>query len=158
MGRLATTPSLPVGVLRPRRKLLGELDEDWQLQAACRGKNPDLWHPEQGDQATAEQARRVCAGCPVRVECLAHAIVANEPLAIWGGCTERQRRVVRRGLGKRQTDPIRWLARLVSRLEKLDRDDGSHGTSLMYARGCHCPACSLAASLDRSESKLRRSA
>jgi hypothetical protein len=36
-------------------------------------------------------ARETCAACPVREECLQHALVNNETSGIWGGTTDRER-------------------------------------------------------------------
>lgn len=41
-----------------------------------------------------EQARAICAGCPVREACLAAGIAEDH--GIWGGLTPRERRVLRR--------------------------------------------------------------
>jgi WhiB family redox-sensing transcriptional regulator len=46
------------------------------------------------------RAKRVCASCRVREECLAYAIETNQVSGIWGGLTEDERRPLRR----------RWLA------------------------------------------------
>lgn len=46
-------------------------------------------------QATRE-AKAICRGCPVRRECLAYALANREPFGIWGGCSERERRRLRR--------------------------------------------------------------
>jgi WhiB family redox-sensing transcriptional regulator len=40
-------------------------------------------------------AKEVCARCPVRVECLEHALTAREQFGIWGGLGERSRRKLR---------------------------------------------------------------
>jgi hypothetical protein len=40
------------------------------------------------------RARRVCANCPVRVDCLEYAIAADE-WGIWGGLDREQRRALR---------------------------------------------------------------
>ena len=40
------------------------------------------------------EARRLCRRCPVRDECLAHAVAHNEPVGIWGGLTPSERRTV----------------------------------------------------------------
>jgi WhiB family redox-sensing transcriptional regulator len=62
----------------------------WQADAACRGTDPNLWFPERG--ATLAEARQVCAGCPVRAECLEWALDNNQSLGVWGGLSERARR------------------------------------------------------------------
>ena len=43
-------------------------------------------------------ARAICAACPVRGQCLAYAITADERFGIWGGLDPRQRRTLRRRL------------------------------------------------------------
>lgn len=37
------------------------------------------------------EAMDFCVGCPVRLQCLHHAIRNREPLGVWGGVSERQR-------------------------------------------------------------------
>ncbi|WP_338683853.1 WhiB family transcriptional regulator [Streptomyces acidiscabies] len=44
---------------------------DWMGDALCAQNDPDLWHPEPG--ANYGQAERICADCPVREACTAHA-------------------------------------------------------------------------------------
>lgn len=41
-----------------------------------------------------EAAKRVCARCPVMVECREHALLQPEPYGVWGGLTAAERRVV----------------------------------------------------------------
>ena len=36
-------------------------------------------------------AKAVCAGCPVRRECLDHALTSGEPYGVWGGLSEGER-------------------------------------------------------------------
>lgn len=69
----------------------------WQRRGLCRTRNPDLFfHPdhERGAerQRRDERAQQVCYACPVRQECLAHAISCREPYGVWGGTTETERR------------------------------------------------------------------
>lgn len=68
----------------------------WQVEAACRGMDPDLFFPGRGESTAA--ARAVCQECPVRQECLDHAMEDGhlEKWGVWGGTTERQRRQLRR--------------------------------------------------------------
>jgi WhiB family transcriptional regulator, redox-sensing transcriptional regulator len=65
-------------------------DANWQDSARCLGLNPDLFYPE--NQTLAREAKEVCDGCPVRVECLEYAIEKGERFGVWGGLTERERR------------------------------------------------------------------
>lgn len=72
-----------------------DLDPDgWRLSAACRGHNPDIWHPEKGDTRTAAIAHAICNTCPVIDPCRTHAIEHRER-GIWGGTSERQRKTIR---------------------------------------------------------------
>jgi WhiB family transcriptional regulator, redox-sensing transcriptional regulator len=66
---------------------------DWRDQAACRGLNPDLFFPERG--ANAGLPKRVCAACPVRPDCLAESLAANEQFGVWGGLSKLERRAIR---------------------------------------------------------------
>jgi WhiB family redox-sensing transcriptional regulator len=69
---------------------------DWQLMGSCRGADSArFFHPDgergasRGRRETA--AKRVCASCPVRAECAAHALATREPYGVWGGFTETER-------------------------------------------------------------------
>jgi WhiB family transcriptional regulator, redox-sensing transcriptional regulator len=62
----------------------------WAKRAACRGMDTALFFPGQGDGATL--AKETCAGCPVRAECLEHAVAVGEAFGIWGGLNEKGRR------------------------------------------------------------------
>lgn len=70
----------------------------WEL-GACVGMDPELFHPHDGENAKAEAARAVCAGCPVRNECLDDAVTANVQYGVWGGTTPRERRRLRKARG-----------------------------------------------------------
>jgi len=65
----------------------------WQYRAACRGADPDLFFPQQGE--SADPARRVCARCPVRAQCLEYALANAIWHGVWGGLAERERRELR---------------------------------------------------------------
>lgn len=69
------------------------LDEIW-AKAACRGMaEEDIFFPDRSHGPNgADAAKAVCAGCPVRVECLEHALEAQEEYGVWGGTTPAERR------------------------------------------------------------------
>lgn len=58
-----------------------QLDQDWRTNAACRGMDPNLFHPTPITQLGANRqrpkleqrsiawAKSICAGCPVGAEC-----------------------------------------------------------------------------------------
>jgi WhiB family redox-sensing transcriptional regulator len=59
---------------------------DWRLRAACRRADPELFFPvsQSGpslDQVT--QAKAICAGCPVRQQCLAFALDTRQDHGVW---------------------------------------------------------------------------
>ncbi|MEW2353269.1 WhiB family transcriptional regulator [Spirillospora sp. NPDC029432] len=60
----------------------------WMDRAECVG-SWELFFPDHADPGPA---KRICAGCGVRDQCLGHALVAGEPYGIWGGLTPGERR------------------------------------------------------------------
>ena len=48
----------------------------------CR-RDPDLWFAE--SPRDLEQAKALCADCPIKAECLAGALARGEPWGVWGG-------------------------------------------------------------------------
>lgn len=72
---------------------------EWTKRAACRGTDdPDLFFRD--DTASVAEAKRICASCPVRAQCLAKGLELSaretdaellEDLGIWGGLTARER-------------------------------------------------------------------
>jgi len=83
---------------------------DWQLSAACRDADPSVFFyadNERGDPRSGRvrAAKQVCRGCPVRAQCLDHALEARESHGIWGGYTEdERRRLPRTGEGGKPTN------------------------------------------------------
>lgn len=73
--------------------LLGEAME-WQERALCAQTDPEAFFPEKG--GSTREAKRICSGCEVRVECLEYALENDERFGIWGGMSERERRKQRR--------------------------------------------------------------
>jgi WhiB family transcriptional regulator, redox-sensing transcriptional regulator len=80
---LAFSPGAAVPLPRPGAA------GDWTLLAECQYTDPDLFHS--GDPGQTWHAKRVCAACPVREECLEYALSAGEKWGVWGGTSERQR-------------------------------------------------------------------
>jgi len=62
----------------------------WRKRAACRGIDPEVFYPATDEEA--EEAKAICATCPVHQACLEHALAHREREGVWGGCTERERR------------------------------------------------------------------
>jgi WhiB family redox-sensing transcriptional regulator len=65
-------------------------------EAVCRGADPELFHPGRGRTIDNATAKAICAACPVANDCLEYALDAGIEHGIWGGTSERQRRVMRR--------------------------------------------------------------
>lgn len=63
--------------------------------AACRDADPDLFFPE--DRTRVEEARAICAGCPLLASCQDWAL-RHERHGIWGATTAGERRSARRRL------------------------------------------------------------
>ena len=69
---------------------------NWQMRAACRDLDDSMFfHPERERGLTRvrreQRAKQICAGCPVRARCRAHALSVREPYGVWGGLTESER-------------------------------------------------------------------
>ena len=62
----------------------------WRLKGACRGLDPAVFYPV--SEEDADEAKAVCANCPVREPCLEWALANREHDGVWGGATERERR------------------------------------------------------------------
>lgn len=67
-----------------------EHQHEWMAQGLCANLPPSTFFPSDG--AGVEVARRICATCPVRAECLEHALAERIDHGVWGGCSERERR------------------------------------------------------------------
>ncbi len=50
---------------------------------ACLEADPAIFFSD--DMAVVARAKQVCAGCPVRAQCLAGALQRHEPHGVWGG-------------------------------------------------------------------------
>lgn len=71
---------------------------EWADHGACIDEDPDLFFPERG--ASIAPARAICRLCPVKAECLEHALRNDERHGIWGGMSERERRRIRSARGR----------------------------------------------------------
>lgn len=72
---------------------------DWQLRGRCRSTGPELFFHPEGERGAARVARDraaklVCATCPVREQCAAHALTVQEPYGVWGGMSEDDREAI----------------------------------------------------------------
>ena len=133
----------------------------WMDDAACRDAKQDLFFPEVGESADA--AKRLCAECPVRAECLAWGL--HEDAGIFGGMNRKAREKLAAG-GWQAGDPlppIKLQAFAVQSL-RVKREAGDtflacHGTEGGFAEHRRraekvCPVC--AAWQERRRAMQRR--
>jgi WhiB family transcriptional regulator, redox-sensing transcriptional regulator len=64
--------------------------------AACQSCDPELFHPFPKDRGAIDAARAICAGCAIRLDCLALALSIPDAQGIWGGMTEPERALHRK--------------------------------------------------------------
>ena len=70
---------------------------EWQQEGNCRNLDVSVFFlPDETARGVRRQreikAKAICAYCPVRPRCAAHALTTREPYGIWGGFTEAERR------------------------------------------------------------------
>lgn len=71
---------------------------DWFDDALCKGLQ-DHFFPQKEDEGGLAQLnylRTICAGCPVKVECLQSALDNGDENGVWGGKSGKQIRNYRR--------------------------------------------------------------
>ncbi|MFM9634101.1 MULTISPECIES: WhiB family transcriptional regulator [Streptomyces] len=95
--------------------MVGDQD-DWGAWAVCRSADPEELFAE---GAAQNRAKVLCTGCPVRTECLAHALDHRIEHGVWGGMTERERRA----LLKRRPTVTSWRRLLESARAEHGRYD-----------------------------------
>jgi len=77
-------------------------DTDWMASAKCQGVPLDVMFPNcrgHGSETAVAHAKAVCAGCPVRRECLEYALSFSgfeDMVGVFGGLTPGERRRLRR--------------------------------------------------------------
>lgn len=84
---------------------------DWRAAGACLSADPDLFFPISKGAVTDQQvtvALSVCAGCPVREQCLDFAMQTAEVNGIWGGTTPEERIRARRKATRRRKEAQAW--------------------------------------------------
>lgn len=101
----------------------------WRARAACKGMDPDVWFDD-----NPTHAKTICAGCPVRDDCLDFAQTNFVRDGVYGGYTEAERRKLRRR--KRGPRPI---------FMREGDGDARHGSVNGYVnQKCRCPECCAA--------------
>lgn len=66
-------------------------NEQWKLEAACRGLDTNMFYLEKGTSARSSiKAKNICIKCPVHKECINQH--HDEDIGIFGGLSPKQRR------------------------------------------------------------------
>ncbi|WP_153453427.1 WhiB family transcriptional regulator [Streptomyces smaragdinus] len=98
---------VPTARVPRQRSRAADDDGPWHADAACRRDEAGLFFAP-SKEPTADRlsreaaAKRVCARCPVMLDCREHALLQPEPYGVWGGLTAAERRVV---LSRRRRRP-----------------------------------------------------
>ncbi|WP_328485984.1 WhiB family transcriptional regulator [Streptomyces zaomyceticus] len=91
----------------PQSTLRSIADHSWHAHAACYGITPKeadrLFFHGPRNTRDRQQAKQVCAGCPVRLDCLNFALENKVEWGMWGGLTLKER--------------AKWRAQLDDRLD-----------------------------------------
>jgi len=67
-----------------------QAETQWMARGNCAEKPPSVFFPSDG--VGVEVAKRVCADCPVKNQCLEYALDNRIDHGVWGGTSERERR------------------------------------------------------------------
>ncbi|MFF3310531.1 WhiB family transcriptional regulator [Streptomyces sp. NPDC002952] len=112
------------------------MDQDWELKAACRTVNPDVFFDE------IALAKQICKACPVRDECLEAVLVRED------GVKKTCRKGIFAGLSGQQRwdiDKQRKQAKAASQPAKADKPKpkkkqqlAACGTRAAYQRHVRC--------------------
>jgi WhiB family redox-sensing transcriptional regulator len=104
------SPGISIDVNAQRAPRLGGLvpqrnggvpDTEWMQRGLCRSTPLVNFFPTAG--AGVAVARKVCAKCPVRAECLEYAIQEGVTHGVWGGASDRERQRIRATRGLKAT-------------------------------------------------------
>jgi WhiB family redox-sensing transcriptional regulator len=108
-------------VAMPRTSTREDEAGPWHSEAVCRRDEAGLFFAPSKEPTAArlsreQAAKRVCAKCPVLVECREHALMLPEPYGVWGGLTAAERRVVLARRRRREAAAAGGEAAPVSRI------------------------------------------
>ncbi|MEI7674890.1 MAG: WhiB family transcriptional regulator [bacterium] len=66
-------------------------EEAWKLKAECFGMDTNIFFPT-NDNKTIKIAKKVCASCSVKEECVEYGKLNGNGVGVWGGETESELR------------------------------------------------------------------
>ena len=117
----------------------------WWDQAACKGVNPDMFHPQRGQSPSP--AKRICETCPVLNTCRSYALSVGERIGVWGGLTAKERRF------------MRAIGGIIDRVcEECGVPFDGHGTAgarRLYCDDCSTPEAAKARRASAREARIR---
>ena len=69
---------------------------EWRLLGACNGVDPEVFFLPYGVRTSTkekliQEAKKICATCPVITECRNFALETEEIYGVWGGLSEDER-------------------------------------------------------------------
>ena len=76
-------------------------NENWMDNAACKGNQDPFF--DEVRMTIVREARKICAGCSVKMQCLSHAIL-NKEVGVWAGTTTNERARIIRSLRKESAE------------------------------------------------------
>lgn len=125
--------------------MLNDDGSHWSDKAACRGAPPNLFFPAKDDHHAIATAKRTCVQCPVRIECLDHALTVGEYHGIWGGYLTEERELIR-------------IAKRLPKAHPPEKRFFLHGTEAGYKRHRRygTPPCRACRAADREARYTRR--
>jgi WhiB family transcriptional regulator, redox-sensing transcriptional regulator len=72
---------------------------EWRDMAACKGKSELFFPPATAGRGALNEARKICARCPVQEPCLEYALTEmstfDDGAGMYAGTTAMERRVLR---------------------------------------------------------------
>lgn len=102
--------------------------QDWMLDALCAETDPEAFFPEKG--GSTQTAKKICARCDVREDCLEYALQRERDghfvQGVWGGKSRIERQLMRGKRTKkrstRRVDELRDEAVVSMRRQGLPRE------------------------------------
>lgn len=73
----------------------------WMDRAACKGNQEPFF--DEVHLKIVREARKICAGCDVKMQCLDHAI-KNKEVGVWAGMTTNERARLLRSMRKESAE------------------------------------------------------
>ena len=71
-----------------------QLVPTWWHEALCRGAGHDIFFGTDESHTSLKAAREFCIECPVKTDCLTHALETPEEYGIWAGTSARNREMM----------------------------------------------------------------